>query len=215
MEKFLTLTVSGAVSGAIFSLIAAGPRAVVQRDRHLQLLVRRDRVHERVPLLPAQLGPPLADRARRGVRDPGVRAAVRPRCSTPRVFRPLARATESAKIMATVGLLIAHPGPHHVDQRPVREHRRVRHPAERRRHPGRPPSGHRAQPEGRLEAARATSRSTPTSSWSSSPRWSSRSGSGSSCATRRSACRCARSSTGRRWRAPAASTSAPRRATRG
>ena len=108
MEKFLTLTVSGAVSGAIFSLIAAGlvlsysatgifnfsygAIAFTSAFLYYQL---NSGLHW--PIVPAAVFVILVFAPLFGLLlDVGV-------------FRPLARATESAKIMATVGLLIAIP----------------------------------------------------------------------------------------------------------
>ena len=108
MEKFLTLTVSGAVTGAIYSLVAAGLvlsysatgifnfsyGAAAFSSAYVYFELNTG-LHW--PIVPAALvtifvyAPLLGwllDRA---------------------VFRPLARATESAKVMATVGLLIALP----------------------------------------------------------------------------------------------------------
>ena len=216
VEKFLSLTVSGAVTGAIFSLVAAGPRALVHRDRHLQLLVRRGRVHERVPLLPAQHRPPLADRARRRVRGPRVRAAAR--------AAPRRRGVPAARARDRVG-------EDHGDGRPAHRDPGARSPGSTTSWSTSSASGSRSSsdvtqvgfpsgigpmPEGRLEAARRRARSTPTSS-SVFITAAGRRGRAvaAACATPRSGCRCARSSTAPTSPAPAASTSAPRRARRG
>jgi ABC-type branched-subunit amino acid transport system ATPase component/branched-subunit amino acid ABC-type transport system permease component len=108
VEKFLTLTVSGAVSGAIFSLIAAGlvlsysatgifnfsygAIAFTSAFLYYQLNSGLD-----WPIVPAAAFVIL------------VFAPLLGMLLDVSVFRPLARATESAKIMATVGLLIAIP----------------------------------------------------------------------------------------------------------
>jgi ABC-type branched-subunit amino acid transport system ATPase component/branched-subunit amino acid ABC-type transport system permease component len=108
VEKFLTLTVSGAVSGAIFSLIAAGlvlsysatgifnfsygAIAFTSAFLYYQL---NSGLHW--PIVPAAAFVIL------------VFAPLFGLLLDVSVFRPLARATESAKIMATVGLLIAIP----------------------------------------------------------------------------------------------------------
>jgi ABC-type branched-subunit amino acid transport system ATPase component/branched-subunit amino acid ABC-type transport system permease component len=108
VEKFLTLTVSGAISGAIFSLIAAGlvlsysatgifnfsygAIAFTSAFLYYQL---NSGLHW--PIVPAAAFVILVFAPLLGLL---LDAAV---------FRPLARATESAKIMATVGLLIAIP----------------------------------------------------------------------------------------------------------
>ncbi|HEU5308549.1 MAG TPA: ATP-binding cassette domain-containing protein [Acidimicrobiia bacterium] len=108
MEKFLTLTVSGAISGAIFSLIAAGlvlsysatgifnfsygAIAFTSAFLYYQL---NSGLHW--PIVPAAAFVIL------------VFAPLLGLLLDVAVFRPLARATESAKIMATVGLLIAIP----------------------------------------------------------------------------------------------------------
>ena len=108
MEKFLSLTASGAVTGAIFSLIAAGlvlsysatgifnfsygAVAFTSAFVYYQL---NSGLHW--PIVPAAAFVILVFAPLLGLLlDVGV-------------FRPLARATESAKIMATVGLLIAIP----------------------------------------------------------------------------------------------------------
>jgi len=108
VEKFLTLTVSGAVSCAIFSLIAAGlvlsysatgifnfsygAIAFTSAFLYYQL---NSGLHW--PIVPAAAFVIL------------VFAPLFGLLLDVSVFRPLARATESAKIMATVGLLIAIP----------------------------------------------------------------------------------------------------------
>src|SRR5215475_10566728 len=108
MEKFLQLTVSGAVTGAIYSLIAAGLTlsygatgifnfsygAVAFSSAFLYF-----ELHSGLgwPIVPAALVVVL------------VFAPLLGLLLDVAVFRPLARATESAKIMATVGLLIAIP----------------------------------------------------------------------------------------------------------
>ena len=108
MSKFLSLALSGAVTGAIYSLVAAGltlsyastgifnfsygaaafASAYVYYELHSGL---------HWPIVPAAVVTILVFAPLLGVL---LDAAV---------FRPLARATESAKIMATVGLLIALP----------------------------------------------------------------------------------------------------------
>jgi len=108
VEKFLTLTVSGAISGAIFSLIAAGlvlsysatgifnfsygAIAFTSAFLYYQL---NSGLHW--PIVPAAAFVIL------------VFAPLLGMLLDVAVFRPLARATEAAKIMATVGLLIAIP----------------------------------------------------------------------------------------------------------
>src|SRR5947209_3919392 len=108
MERFLTLTVSGAVTGAIYSLIAAGLTlsysatgifnfsygAVAFSSAFLYFELHSG-LHW--PIVPAALV------------TIGVFAPLLGLLLDVAVFRPLARATESAKIMATVGLLIAIP----------------------------------------------------------------------------------------------------------
>src|SRR4051794_40844762 len=108
MEEFLRLTVSGAVTGAIYSLIAAGLTlsysatgifnfsygavaftcAFLYYELHTGL---------QWPIVPAALVTVV------------VFAPLLGLLLDFAVFRPLARATESAKVMATVGLLIALP----------------------------------------------------------------------------------------------------------
>ena len=124
MEKFLSLTVSGVVSGAIFSLIAAGLvlsysatgifnfsyGAVAFTSAFLYYQLNSG-LHW--PIVPAAAFVIL------------VFAPVLGLLLDVAVFRPLARATESAKIMATVGLLVAIPALTHVAQRPARQHLRV------------------------------------------------------------------------------------------
>ena len=108
MEKFLSLCLSGLVTGAIYSLIAAGLTlsysatgifnfsygavafcsAFVYYELHSGL---------HWPIVPAALV------------TIGVFAPLLGILLNAAVFRPLARATESAKIMATVGLLITLP----------------------------------------------------------------------------------------------------------
>jgi ABC-type branched-subunit amino acid transport system ATPase component/branched-subunit amino acid ABC-type transport system permease component len=108
VEKFLTLTVSGAISGAIFSLIASGlvlsysatgifnfsygAIAFTSAFLYYQL---NSGLHW--PIVPAAAFVIL------------VFAPLLGMLLDVAVFRPLARATESAKIMATIGLLIAIP----------------------------------------------------------------------------------------------------------
>jgi ABC-type branched-subunit amino acid transport system ATPase component/branched-subunit amino acid ABC-type transport system permease component len=108
VEKFLTLTVSGAISGAIFSLIAAGLvlsysatgifnfsyGAIAFTSAFLYYQLNTG-LHW--PIVPAAAFVILVFAPLFGLLLDGA------------VFRPLARATESAKIMATVGLLIAIP----------------------------------------------------------------------------------------------------------
>src|SRR5947209_9971946 len=108
MERFLTLTVSGAVTGAIYSLIAAGLTlsysatgifnfsygAVAFSSAFLYFELHSG-LHW--PIVPAALV------------TIGVFAPLLGLLLDVAVFRPLARATESAKIMATVGLLVALP----------------------------------------------------------------------------------------------------------
>jgi ABC-type branched-subunit amino acid transport system ATPase component/branched-subunit amino acid ABC-type transport system permease component len=108
VEKFLSLSVSGAVTGAIFSLVAAGlvlsysatgifnfsygAVAFMSAFVYYQL---NTGLHW--PIVPAAAFVIL------------VFAPLLGLLLDVAVFRPLARATESAKIMATVGLLIALP----------------------------------------------------------------------------------------------------------
>ena len=108
MQKFLSLTLSGAVTGAIYSLVAAGltlsyaatgifnfsygAAAFASAYVYFEL---NTGLHW--PIVPAALVTVLVFAPLLGL---VLDAAV---------FRPLARATESAKIMATVGLLIALP----------------------------------------------------------------------------------------------------------
>ena len=108
MEKFLSLTVSGVVSGAIFSLIAAGLvlsysatgifnfsyGAVAFTSAFLYYQLNSG-LHW--PIVPAAAFVILVFAPALGL------------LLDVAVFRPLARATESAKIMATVGLLVAIP----------------------------------------------------------------------------------------------------------
>ncbi len=108
MERFLSLTVSGAVTGAIFSLVAAGlvlsytatgifnfSYGAVAFASAFIFYQLNTSLH--VPIVPAAALVIL------------VFAPLLGLLLDVAVFRPLARATESAKIMATVGLLIAIP----------------------------------------------------------------------------------------------------------
>src|SRR3954454_21217125 len=106
MEEFLRLTVSGAVTGAIYSLIAAGLTlsysatgifnfsygAVAFSSAFLYFELHSG-LHW--PIIPSALVVVV------------IFAPLLGLLLDVAVFRPLARATESAKIMATVGLLIA------------------------------------------------------------------------------------------------------------
>src|SRR3978361_1131322 len=108
MQKFLSLTLSGAVTGAIYSLVAAGLTlsyaatgifnfsygAAAFASAYVYFELNTGLHWPIVPAAPMTLlgFAPLLGLA--------LDAAV---------FRPLARAAESAKIMATVGLLIALP----------------------------------------------------------------------------------------------------------
>ena len=109
MGELINYTISGAVTGAIYSLIAAGLILSYTATGIFNLSYAGDRVHGGVPLLRAPRRPRLADLARRPlvilVFGPLLGCAAR----TLAVFRPLAAATDAAKIMATVGLLVALP----------------------------------------------------------------------------------------------------------
>src|SRR4051794_14602937 len=108
MEEFLRLTVSGAVTGAIYSLIAAGLTlsysatgifnfsygAVAFSSAFLYFELHSG-LHW--PIVPSAFVTIF------------VFAPLLGLLLDVAVFRPLARATESAKVMATVGLLIAIP----------------------------------------------------------------------------------------------------------
>jgi ABC-type branched-subunit amino acid transport system ATPase component/branched-subunit amino acid ABC-type transport system permease component len=108
VEKFLSLTVSGAITGAIFSLVAAGLvlsytatgifnfsyGAVAFASAFLYYQLNSG-LHW--PIVPAAAFVILVFAPAFGL------------LLDVAVFRPLARATDSAKIMATVGLLIAIP----------------------------------------------------------------------------------------------------------
>src|SRR5439155_22689981 len=108
MERFVSLTVSGAVTGAIYSLIAAGltlsysatgifnfSYGAVAFSSAFLFYELNSGLHW--PIVPAAVATIL------------VFAPLLGLLLNVAVFRPLARATESAKIMATVGLLIAIP----------------------------------------------------------------------------------------------------------
>jgi ABC-type branched-subunit amino acid transport system ATPase component/branched-subunit amino acid ABC-type transport system permease component len=108
LEKFLTLTVSGAVTGAIFSLVAAGlvlsytatgifnfSYGAIAFTSAFVFYQLNTGLHW--PIVPAAAFVIL------------VFAPLLGMLLDVAVFRPLARATEAAKIMATVGLLIAIP----------------------------------------------------------------------------------------------------------
>ncbi len=82
VEKFLTLASSGAVSGAIYSLIAVGLVLTYHRDAYLQPRLRGDRLHDRLRLLPAPHQPRLADRAGRAGAGADVRPGARVAVST-------------------------------------------------------------------------------------------------------------------------------------
>jgi ABC-type branched-subunit amino acid transport system ATPase component/branched-subunit amino acid ABC-type transport system permease component len=108
LEKFLTLTVSGAVTGAIFSLVAAGlvlsySATGIFNFSYGAIAFTSAFVYYELntglhwPIVPAAAFVIL------------VFAPLLGMLLDVAVFRPLARATESAKIMATVGLLIAIP----------------------------------------------------------------------------------------------------------
>ncbi len=108
MERFLSLTVSGAVTGAIFSLVAAGlvlsySATGIFNFSYGAVAFTSAFVFYQLnstlgwPIVPAALAVIL------------VFAPLLGLLLDVAVFRPLARATESAKIMATVGLLIAIP----------------------------------------------------------------------------------------------------------
>lgn len=108
MERFLSLTVSGAVTGAIYSLVAVG----------LTLSYSATGIFNFSYGAVAFSGAFLYFELHSGLHWPIVPAAVvtifvfAPLLGLlldVAVFRPLGRATESAKVMATVGLLIAIP----------------------------------------------------------------------------------------------------------
>ena len=108
MEKFLSLTVSGAVTGAIFSLVAAG--LVLSYSATGIFNFSYGAVAFASAFLFYQLNSgldwPIVPAAAMVIL---VFAPLLGLFLDFAVFRPLARATESAKIMATVGLLIAIP----------------------------------------------------------------------------------------------------------
>ena len=173
MERFLSLTVSGAVTGAIFSLVAAGlvlsytatgifnfSYGAVAFASAFIFYQLNTSLH--VPIVPAAALVIL------------VFAPLLGLLLDVAVFRPLARATESAKIMATVGLLIAIPALVTWLNDQLVDIVRLRDREELRRHPGLAPAGSRADAEESTGSCRSTSRSTRTSSRCSSPPRSSR-----------------------------------------
>src|SRR3954449_3497913 len=108
MSKFLSLALSGAVTGAIYSLVAAGltlsyASTGIFNFSYGAAAFSSAYVYYELnsglhwPIVPAAVVTVLVFAPLLGL---VLDAAV---------FRPLARATESAKIMATVGLLIALP----------------------------------------------------------------------------------------------------------
>ena len=128
MEKFLSLTVSGAVTGAIFSLVAAGlvlsySATGIFNFSYGAIAFTSAFVYYQLntslhwPIVPAAAFVVL------------VFAPLLGLLLDVAVFRPLARATESAKIMATVGLLIAIPALTTLARRPACQHDRLRDPA--------------------------------------------------------------------------------------
>ena len=108
MEKFLTLALSGAVTGAIYSLVAAGLVLSYAATGIFNFSYGAAAFSSAYVYLRAQHRPRLADRPGRAVTIL-VFAPLLGVLLDAAVFRPLARATESAKIMATVGLMIALP----------------------------------------------------------------------------------------------------------
>jgi ABC-type branched-subunit amino acid transport system ATPase component/branched-subunit amino acid ABC-type transport system permease component len=108
VEKFLSLTVSGAVTGTIFSLIAAG--LVLSYTATGIFNFSYGAVAFMCAFIFYQLNTtahwPIVPAAAMVI---FVFAPLLGLLLDVAVFRPLARATESAKIMATVGLLIALP----------------------------------------------------------------------------------------------------------
>src|SRR5213079_792745 len=108
MERFVSLTVSGAVTGTIFSLIAAG--LVLSYSATGIFNFSYGAVAFMCAFIFYQLNTtahwPIVPAAAMVIL---VFAPLLGLLLDVAVFRPLARATESAKIMATVGLLIAIP----------------------------------------------------------------------------------------------------------
>jgi ABC-type branched-subunit amino acid transport system ATPase component/branched-subunit amino acid ABC-type transport system permease component len=108
MEKFLTLALSGAVTGAIYSLVAAGlvlsyaATGIFNFSYGAAAFSSAYVYYE----LNTGLGWPIVPAAAVTIL---VFAPLLGVLLDAAVFRPLARATESAKIMATVGLMIALP----------------------------------------------------------------------------------------------------------
>src|SRR4051812_16000178 len=108
MDRFLSLTVSGAVTGAIYSLIAAGLTLSYSATGIFNFS------YGAVAFSSAFLYFELHSGLHWGIFPAAfvtvaVFAPLLGIVLDLAVFRPLARATESAKIMATVGLLIALP----------------------------------------------------------------------------------------------------------
>src|SRR5882724_3611297 len=107
MSKFLSLALSGAVTGAIYSLVAAGltltyaSTGIFNFSYGAAAFACAYAFYE----LHTGLHWPIAPAATTILVFAPLMGLVLEKA----VFRPLARATESAKIMATVGLLIALP----------------------------------------------------------------------------------------------------------
>ena len=108
MEKFLNLFVSGAVTGAIYSLVAAGLALTYSTTGIFNLgygaiaFTSAFLYYE----LHSGLGWPIVPAA---IITIGVFAPLLGLVLDKLIFRPLTKANESAKIMATVGVLVAVP----------------------------------------------------------------------------------------------------------
>ncbi len=108
MEKFLNLFVSGAVTGAIYSLIAAGLALTYSTTGIFNLGFGAIAFTSAFLYfeLHSGLGWPIVPSA---VVVIGVFAPLLGLVLDRLIFRPLTKANESAKIMATVGVLVAVP----------------------------------------------------------------------------------------------------------
>ncbi len=109
MDKFLTLCVSGAVTGAIYSLVAAGLTLSYSATGIFNF------AYGGVAFSAAYLYYELHSALHWSIAPAAfvtivVFAPLLGLALNAAVFRPLARATDSAKIVATIGLLIALPG---------------------------------------------------------------------------------------------------------
>ena len=109
VSEFWNLTFSGLVTGAIYGIMASGLVLTYIDVGHLQLRPRRGRVRHRVPLLPAEHRARRADRARARHLGLRLRPAARASCSTASCCDGWRQAPVYARIVGTIGLLVALP----------------------------------------------------------------------------------------------------------